>query len=84
MPVLSTLTPRNSCLAAAKVYLAKLNEPSAASNRRSTFNVDVRCPFQAWVRPYPALLTSYGCLPVSLEAVSCLPFSTICVSLCVI
>ena len=46
MSVLSMLAPRNACLAAKKIHLAKLNERSAASRRLSTFNVDVKCPLQ--------------------------------------
>ena len=42
MPMLLMLTPRNSCLAAPKIHLAKLNEHSAASNRLNIFNADVR------------------------------------------
>ena len=43
MPVLSMIIPRNSCLAAPKIYLAKLTDRPAASNRLSTFIIEVRC-----------------------------------------
>ena len=46
IPELSMIIPRNSCLAAPKIHLAKLNDRSAARNRLETFNVDVRCSSQ--------------------------------------
>ena len=45
MPLQSITTPRNSCLAAIKINLAKLNERAAASSQLSMFNVDVMCFF---------------------------------------
>ena len=46
MPVLSMIIPRNSCLAAPKIHLAKLAERPAASSRLSTFMIEVRCSSQ--------------------------------------
>ena len=46
MLVLSIIIPRNSCIAAPKMYLAKLTDKPAASNRLSTFTVEVRCSSQ--------------------------------------
>ena len=40
------IIPGNSCLAAPKIYLAKLTDRPAASSRLSTFNVNVRCSSQ--------------------------------------
>ena len=40
------IIPRNSCLAAPKIYLAKLTDRPAPSSRMSTFNVNVRCSSQ--------------------------------------
>ena len=42
MPVLSIIIPRNSCLAAPKMHLVKLTYKPAASNRLSTFIIEVR------------------------------------------
>ena len=46
MPVLSIILPRNSFLAAPKMHLAKLSDKPAASNRLSTFIIEVRCSSQ--------------------------------------
>ena len=43
MPVLPMIIPRNSCLAASNIHLAKLTDRSAASSRLSTFIIEVRC-----------------------------------------
>ena len=44
MHVLMVITPRNSCLAATTIHLAKKTErPAAISSRLSTFNIGVRC-----------------------------------------
>ena len=41
MPVLSMAIPRNSCLAAIKIHLAKLANCPTASSRLSTFDDNV-------------------------------------------
>ena len=46
MPVLLIIIPRNSCLAAPKMHLAKLTDKPAASNRLSAFSIEVRCSSQ--------------------------------------
>ena len=46
MPVLSIIIPRNSCLAASNMHVAKLTDNPAASNRLSTFIMEVRCSSQ--------------------------------------
>ena len=46
MPVLSMTIPRNSCLAAPKMYLAKLTDRPSASSRLSTFTIEVMCSSQ--------------------------------------
>ena len=46
MPVLSIIIPRNSCLAAPKMHLAKWTDKPAASNQLSTFMIEVRCSSQ--------------------------------------
>ena len=46
MSVLSIVIPKNSCLAAPKMHLAKLTDKPAASNRMSTFIIEVRCSSQ--------------------------------------
>ena len=46
IPVPLMVIPRNSCLAAPKIHLAKLTDRPAASSRLSTFSVEVRCSFQ--------------------------------------
>ena len=46
MPVLSMIIPRNSCLGAPKIHLAKFTDRPAASSRLSTFIIGVRCSSQ--------------------------------------